>query len=205
MIDGPVIQESSVGALEARDDAGRGAGRSRAACIVGSRWWHDLLQLGLPGGPPTSGQIDAPRPGVAGRSCPTCRWRSSVRGPRRPTPPESRPCCWSRRPRPTERIAAIAQRSRGFVYGVGRMGVTGEQAELADSATRGGHRVGGPPPTAGMRGDRRLHAGPGSRGVRSGRRRRGRFGAGAPAPRGRRPRAAPRTSSARCAPPLDAG
>ena len=43
---------------------------------------------------------------------------------------------------PEERIADIAQRSRGFVYGVGRMGVTGEQAELADSAREVANRVG---------------------------------------------------------------
>jgi tryptophan synthase alpha chain len=35
---------------------------------------------------------------------------------------------------PPDRVEAICQRSRGFVYAVGRMGVTGEQAELADSA-----------------------------------------------------------------------
>lgn len=42
---------------------------------------------------------------------------------------------------PPGRIAAIADRSRGFVYGVGRMGVTGEQAELADSAREVAVRV----------------------------------------------------------------
>ena len=35
---------------------------------------------------------------------------------------------------PPERIVRITERCRGFVYGVGRMGVTGEQAELAGSA-----------------------------------------------------------------------
>jgi tryptophan synthase alpha chain len=35
---------------------------------------------------------------------------------------------------PDERIGAICARSRGFVYAVGRMGVTGEQSVLADSA-----------------------------------------------------------------------
>jgi len=35
---------------------------------------------------------------------------------------------------PESRIETICQRSRGFVYAVGRMGVTGEQAVLADSA-----------------------------------------------------------------------
>jgi len=35
---------------------------------------------------------------------------------------------------PDDRIGAICDRTRGFVYAVGRMGVTGEQAVLADSA-----------------------------------------------------------------------
>jgi tryptophan synthase alpha chain len=35
---------------------------------------------------------------------------------------------------PVGRITAVCRRSRGFVYAVGRMGVTGEQAVLADSA-----------------------------------------------------------------------
>jgi tryptophan synthase alpha chain len=43
---------------------------------------------------------------------------------------------------PEDRIADIAERSRGFVYGVGRMGVTGEQTELADSAREVANRVG---------------------------------------------------------------
>ncbi|HEY1466340.1 MAG TPA: tryptophan synthase subunit alpha [Acidimicrobiales bacterium] len=42
---------------------------------------------------------------------------------------------------PDERIAVIAERSRGFVYGVGRMGVTGEQAELASSAREVATRI----------------------------------------------------------------
>jgi tryptophan synthase alpha chain len=35
---------------------------------------------------------------------------------------------------PDDRLAAIAGRSRGFVYGVSRMGTTGERVRLADSA-----------------------------------------------------------------------
>jgi tryptophan synthase alpha chain len=42
---------------------------------------------------------------------------------------------------PDDRISAIAERSRGFVYGVGRMGVTGEQAELATSAREVAGRI----------------------------------------------------------------
>ena len=40
---------------------------------------------------------------------------------------------------PAERARAICDRSRGFVYGVGVMGVTGERAELAASARQRGH------------------------------------------------------------------
>jgi tryptophan synthase alpha chain len=42
---------------------------------------------------------------------------------------------------PAERIGAICERSRGFVYAVGRMGVTGERAELADSAQQVAGRI----------------------------------------------------------------
>jgi tryptophan synthase alpha chain len=42
---------------------------------------------------------------------------------------------------PEDRIDTIVERSRGFVYAVGRMGVTGEQAELADSARQVAGRV----------------------------------------------------------------
>ncbi|HUY66934.1 MAG TPA: tryptophan synthase subunit alpha [Acidimicrobiales bacterium] len=42
---------------------------------------------------------------------------------------------------PPERVRAVCARSRGFVYAVGRMGVTGEQVELADSARRVAERI----------------------------------------------------------------
>jgi tryptophan synthase alpha chain len=42
---------------------------------------------------------------------------------------------------PAERIDSVCSRSRGFVYAVGRMGVTGEQAVLADSARQVASRV----------------------------------------------------------------
>lgn len=43
---------------------------------------------------------------------------------------------------PPERIVAICRRSRGFVYGVGRMGVTGEQSALAGSANDVARQIG---------------------------------------------------------------
>jgi tryptophan synthase alpha chain len=42
---------------------------------------------------------------------------------------------------PPDRIGAICERSRGFVYAVGRMGVTGERAELAGSARQVAGRI----------------------------------------------------------------
>ncbi len=42
---------------------------------------------------------------------------------------------------PEDRIGAVCARSRGFVYAVGRMGVTGEQTELAASAREVAARV----------------------------------------------------------------
>lgn len=40
-----------------------------------------------------------------------------------------------------ERLAAICDRSRGFVYGIGLVGITGERAELAASASEMGKRL----------------------------------------------------------------
>ena len=42
---------------------------------------------------------------------------------------------------PDDRVMAICERSSGFVYAVGRMGVTGEQATLAESARQVAARV----------------------------------------------------------------
>ena len=42
---------------------------------------------------------------------------------------------------PDDRLAAICERSRGFVYGVSLMGVTGERASLASQASEMGRRL----------------------------------------------------------------
>jgi tryptophan synthase alpha chain len=42
---------------------------------------------------------------------------------------------------PDDRLAAICARSRGFVYGVSLLGVTGERAKLADGALEMGRRL----------------------------------------------------------------
>ena len=72
-------------------------------------------------------------PASTARSSPTSRSTSSTAGPTPPTPPASRPCSSPRRPRPTTGCVAICERSRGFVYGVSLMGVTGERAALGDA------------------------------------------------------------------------
>ncbi|MHB8670993.1 MAG: tryptophan synthase subunit alpha [Acidimicrobiales bacterium] len=41
---------------------------------------------------------------------------------------------------PQDRLVEICERSRGFVYGIGLMGVTGERSQLARSATEMGRR-----------------------------------------------------------------
>jgi tryptophan synthase alpha chain len=62
----------------------------------------------------------------------------------RPITPTWPPSCWWPRPRRPDRIGPSA-RSRGFVYAVGRMGVTGERAELAESARQVASGCSGPP------------------------------------------------------------
>ena len=42
---------------------------------------------------------------------------------------------------PEDRLAAICERSRGFVYGVSLLGVTGERAKLSDGALEMGRRL----------------------------------------------------------------
>ena len=89
---------------------------------------------------------------------------------------------------PKERLRAICARSRGFVYGVGLMGVTGERTSLSASALEvSGALQGGDRHTGAHRG-RRLHAAAGSRS--GGCRGRGRYRVGSRAPpaRGRRTR-----------------
>ncbi len=79
---------------------------------------------------------------------------------------------------PEERLPRICDRSRGFVYGVGLLGVTGERASLAASA-----RTIAAPPQGGDRQARagrggRLEPRAGGRGLRGGRRRGRGLGAG---------------------------
>ena len=42
---------------------------------------------------------------------------------------------------PDDRLAAICERSRGFVYGIALLGVTGARDELGATATRMGQRL----------------------------------------------------------------
>ncbi len=86
---------------------------------------------------------------------------------------------------PEERIGRICERSRGFVYAVGRMGVTGERSEVAASALRGRRPRPGRHRSPGLRRDRGVDARPGGGGLRGRGRGGGRLGPGATAARGR--------------------
>ena len=134
VMDGPVIQQASQAALE---------GGATPAAILDEvpgldveiplvvMTYYNLVHH--PG--PTRFASDLRGPGSAGRSCPTCRSKSPGRGAKRPTPRASRRSCSPRRPRPTSVCPRVAARARGFIYSVGLLGVTGERASLAETAT----------------------------------------------------------------------
>ena len=89
---------------------------------------------------------------------------------------------------PPERVERICARARGFVYAVARMGVTGEREDLARTPPRWSSASARCTGHAGVRRGGRLDTRAGGRGVRGGRRGRGRFRTGAPPARGRGPR-----------------
>ena len=82
------------------------------------------------------------------RSFPTSRSTSSTAGATRPTRPASRPCCSPRRRRPTTGSRAICERSRGFVYGVSLLGVTGERERARRARRADGPAAARPSPTS---------------------------------------------------------
>ena len=89
---------------------------------------------------------------------------------------------------PEDRVERICARARGFVYAVARMGVTGERADVGDEARPRGRADPPPHRHAGLRRCGGVDPRAGGRGLRGGRRRGGGLGPGAPAARGRRPR-----------------
>ncbi len=88
---------------------------------------------------------------------------------------------------PDDRMELICERSRGFIYAVGRMGVTGEQRRSGRHRPGGGGQGVPLRSTAGLCGDRGLDTGPGCLSLFSGRRRGGRL---RPRPQGARRRRA---------------
>ena len=108
----------------------------------------DLLQPGRTTRATSASRRRSRTPASTARSCPTSRSTSSTAGPTRPTTPASRPCCSPRRPRPTTGCARSASASRGFVYGVALMGVTGERERARGAGRRDGPRAARPSPTS---------------------------------------------------------
>ena len=152
---GPVIQAASERALAAGatpvEHPRRAAPASTPGCPLAVMTYYNIaFRMGLRALRLVAGRPAAWRP----PSCPTCRSRRSGRGPGRPTPPGSRPCCWPRPPPPTSAWCGCAPGPRGFVYAVGLLGVTGERdapgRQLAGDrpAAQGGDRQAG----AGRRG-----------------------------------------------------
>ena len=89
---------------------------------------------------------------------------------------------------PEDRVGRICARAGGFVYAVARMGVTGERAAIGAEARQVVERIRRHTDMPVCVGVGVSTPGAGRRGVRGGRRRRGRLGPGAPPARGRRPR-----------------
>ena len=138
MIDGPTIQEASLRALE-RGTTPDGILADLSRIDVGvPAGGDDLLQPGPPGRARPDGRAPWPSPGVAGAIVPDLPleeldpWSAAADAAGVATVLLVAPST------PPDRVRAICARSRGFVYAVGRMGVTGEQAELADSARQAG-------------------------------------------------------------------
>ena len=89
---------------------------------------------------------------------------------------------------PDDRLRAICERSRGFVYGVALMGVTGERDQVASAAARDGGALQGGHRQAGVARPRHLHPGAGGGGEQLRRRRDRRERARVTPAEGRRPR-----------------
>ena len=74
------------------------------------------------------------------RSCPTCRSTSSATWADAADAAGVETVLLAAPPRPTTGCAPICERSRGFVYGVSLMGVTGERDQVASQAREMGQR-----------------------------------------------------------------
>ena len=142
MIDGPVIQESSLRALQ-RGTTPDGVLADLSRVDVGVplvvMTYYNLIYRA--GHERIAGSMR--RSGCAGPSSPTCLSRSAGAWARAADDEDVATVLLVAPSTPDERIGAICERSRGFVYAVGRMGVTGEQAVLADSARQVAARIQG--------------------------------------------------------------
>ena len=134
MIDGAIIQEASLRALRrGTTPDGILADLSRIEVgvpLVVMTYFNVIERAGherMAGTMADLRRVGGHRPRSAPRG-------DSTAGPAPPTGPAWPPCCWQPPRPPTSASTAICRRSRGFVYAVGRMGVTGEQAELADTS-----------------------------------------------------------------------
>jgi tryptophan synthase alpha chain len=134
VMDGPTIQEASVAALAAGATTGTildaVARRPQPVPLVAMTYANLVLRLGeerFAGALADAGVTGAILPDVPLEE--SVAWEAAAAARQVETVLLAAPVT------PEDRLAEICERSRGFVYGVNLMGVTGERATLAGSAS----------------------------------------------------------------------
>ena len=128
--------------------------------------------------------------GVSGdRPARRARWRSRARGGPPPRPAGIETVLMAGPITPDDRLARVCEQSRGYIYGVNLMGITGERASLGEQGAVLAKRVKALTDKPVLMGFGVQHARAGRRGQRRVRRRHRRHRRRPPHPRRRRPRA----------------
>ena len=186
MMDGPVIQEAALRALQRGTVPDQVLDGIAAGGGAGADGRHDLLQPGLPGRAPAHGPLPGRRRrrrGAIVADLPLEEldpWAAEADAAGVDTVLLVAPSS------PPERVERICARAAGFVYAVARMGVTGERVDLGSDVAKVVERIRSCTDMPVCVGVGRVDAGAGGRGVRGGRRGGGRLGPGAPPARGAR-------------------
>ncbi len=134
VMDGPTIQEASAIALESGITPPTVLRRSGQDRSRGPADRHDLLQHRVPHGSRAVRRLELKRAGMAAAILPDLPLEEV--GPWADVADEQgvETVLLAAPTAPDERLPRIVERSRGFVYGVGLVGITGERAALASSA-----------------------------------------------------------------------